>query len=345
MEMPKVSILIPTLNAEKVLGVCLESIVLQNYPKDKVEIIVADGGSSDETVQIAEKFGARESNIPLKTGEAGKMTALKVSTGDYIALIDSDNILPGKNWLRQMIEPLEEHPEAVGSEPWEYVWRLSDGFITRYCALLGMNDPLVLFLGKYDRKCLITNRWTEVEHGEKDFGDYLSLIFTKKGLPTIGANGTVFRSDFLKNYLNKDYLFDIDILAREIKEKGSVSFIKVKNGIIHTYCERSISKFIQKQKRRVTDMFYHNFTLKDRDFDWFNQDLFSKSPWGIIKFCLACLTIVPLFIQSFIGYLRKPDVAWFFHPLACELTFFIYTWYRITYIFHQAEYDRSNWRQ
>ena len=35
-----------------------------------------------------------------------------------------------------------------------------DGYITCYCALLGMNDPICLFFGNYDRFNLITNKWT-----------------------------------------------------------------------------------------------------------------------------------------------------------------------------------------
>jgi hypothetical protein len=90
-----------------------------------------------------------------------------------------------------MIKPLVEHTDAVGSEPWEYTWRKEDGFITRYCALIGMNDPLCHFLGNYDRLNLITGKWTEIEHKEGDKGDYLFIEFGKSGLPTIGANGTV----------------------------------------------------------------------------------------------------------------------------------------------------------
>ncbi len=46
----------------------------------------------------------------------------------------------------------------------------------------------------------------EVLHKEKDFGDYLLVTLDKRGVPTIGANGTVFRADFLKENLRGDYL-------------------------------------------------------------------------------------------------------------------------------------------
>ena len=47
--LPKVSFLIPTLNAEGILENCLQSIRRQDYPQDLIEIVVADGGSADAT--------------------------------------------------------------------------------------------------------------------------------------------------------------------------------------------------------------------------------------------------------------------------------------------------------
>jgi glycosyltransferase involved in cell wall biosynthesis len=345
MDYPKVSILIPTLNSGNILEDCLKSISVQDYPKDCVEIIVADGGSIDNTRAVAVKYGSVIVENPLVTAEAGKMAALRASTGKYVALIDSDNILPDNNWLKQMIEPILKHPEALGSEPIQYTWRKTDGFITRYCALIGMNDPLVMFLGNYDRFNLITGKWTEVSHVEQDFRDYLLVRFKKGILPTMGANGTVFRSDFIKRNSTGDYLFDIDILSSELHKSGSIEFIKVKNGIVHTYCERSIGKFILKQKRRVRDYMFFNKSKNIRTFNWSDFDIKGKQPWGIIKFSISCLTLFPLIIQSFIGYRKKHDVAWFFHPIACELTFFIYALHQIFASFYKKELSRKNWKQ
>ncbi len=168
MDYPTVSICIPTLNSISVLDQCLSSIRNQDYPKDKIEIIIGDGGSTDGTLEIAKNYNVIVVSNPLKTAESGKKAAVDASHGEFIALIDSDNFLPTPNWLMQMIEPLIQHPEYVGSEPWEYTWRNTDGFITRYCALIGMNDPFVHFLGNYDRLNGITGKWTEVAHDEED---------------------------------------------------------------------------------------------------------------------------------------------------------------------------------
>lgn len=59
---PSISVIIPTYNSEKVLKSCLESIKGQDYPKERIEVIVVDGGSQDTTTKIAQSFGARVLN-------------------------------------------------------------------------------------------------------------------------------------------------------------------------------------------------------------------------------------------------------------------------------------------
>jgi glycosyltransferase involved in cell wall biosynthesis len=311
-----------------VLENCLKSILEQDYPKEKIEIILGDGGSTDKTLEIAGKYGVKILHNTLQTAESGKMIALKSAVGDFCFFIDSDNILPGVKWMKDMVVPLLNHPNAVGSEPWEYTWRRSDGFITRYCALIGMNDPLVHFFGNYDRM------------KEEDRGKYILVKFDKRGIPTIGANGTVFRTEFLRENIKGNYLFDIDILSSFIKKHGSVNFIKVKNGIIHTYCEGDVLKFAKKQKRRIRDFLYHK-SIGDRNYDWESQ----TSSGGIFKFILSCIFVFPLVYQAFIGYTRRRDVAWLFHPLACEITLWQYGTGVILSMFKNEEETREGWRQ
>ena len=268
------------------------------------------------------------------------MAGLKAATGDYIALIDSDNILTDKHWLEEMIEPLEVNASAVCSEPISYTWRQEDGFISRYCALIGMNDPFVMFLGKYDRMNMLSGKWTEVAHKEEDLGKYLLIDLDKNGLPTIGANGAVFRRKFLQKFSEGNYLFDVDILAAAIEELGSVQVIKTKNGIVHTYCESSIGKFSKKQARRVRD-FVYNKSMNRRKYAWFAKN----NRQGYIKFILYCVLVLPLVIQAIQGYKKKRDTAWFFHPLACELTLFQYGLGTIVSFVKKAELDRQGWSQ
>lgn len=336
---PSISVLLPTLNAASVLGGCLKSISGQNYPKNKVEIIIADGGSADNTLKIAEKYSAKIYQNPLRTAEAGKAVALRQAQGELVALIDSDNILPDKNWLRQITAPFT-NKNVIGSEPWEYTYRSNEGFIDRYCAMMGMNDPLCFFLGNYDRLNLLSGKWTGLDIDSTDKGDWIEVVLDdSKKIPTIGANGAVFRRDFLfsDNY-KKDYFFDIDVLVEKVKN-NPILFAKVKNGIVHLYCGNDVKKFIRKQKRRIKDYLFYK-KKGTRVYPWQKQNSL-----GIVKFVLSCVLVFPLLFQTLKGYLKKKDIAWFFHPLACWITLIVYSQGRILSSFSNSEMNRKGWRQ
>lgn len=317
--MIQVSFIIPTLNAQSVLETCLKSIKKQSLSFKKYEIIIADGGSTDNTLKIAKKYKAKIVNNPLKTAEAGKAVGVKKAIGKYIALIDSDNILPTKNWLQKNIDILETDQEIIGTEPLFFTYRPHAGFIERYSALTGVNDPYAFVTGIYDRQNYINFQWTGLKIDQIDNSQYLKIKLLPNTItPTIGANGTIFRSKFLKDNLKSDYLFDIDIISNYLNHSHkSLYFAKVKQGIIHTFCESSIKKFIRKQNRRITDYFYYQ---NQRQYNWDQTNKF-----GTIKFILYTVLIFPMFIDTIRGYIHKPDSAWFFHPLACITTLYFYT--------------------
>lgn len=333
---PSISIIIPTLNAEKPLEECLKRISDQDYPKDKLEIIIADGGSTDKTIEITEKYGTKIVPNKLKTGEAGKAAGLKQAKNELICLVDSDNYLPDKNWLKRMAEPFLDE-EIIGSEPIEYTYRKSDGYITRYCSLLGMNDPICHFLGNYDRQNILSGKWTGLDVETEDKSNYLKLTLEKYKVPTIGANGTFIRRNLIQKQVG-DYLFDIDEIY-ELISKGHNKFAKVKVGIIHVYCP-DVKTFIRKQKRRIRDYAYYQ-KLGVRKYPW-NK----LNKYGFIKFMIYSALWFPTFLQACVGYIKKPDKAWFFHPLACWLTLWVYGTGRIGQkLFGVREMSRKGWKQ
>ncbi len=102
MKTPMVSVIIPTWNRQNTIGKCLESVLNQTY-KD-YEIIVADDGSTDETVEIVQKYADKHENIILlelknnsKTPAVPRNRAFEKSSGKWIAFLDSDDYwLPNK---------------------------------------------------------------------------------------------------------------------------------------------------------------------------------------------------------------------------------------------------------
>ena len=334
---PSISVIVPTLNSERTLEACLGAISGQDYPADLVEIIVADAGSTDRTLEIARRYTDRVYPNPLRTGEAGKAAGLRQASHAIVAFIDSDNILSHPRWFCQMVEPFAEE-EIIGAEPVEYTYRRSDELITRYCALMGMNDPLCLFLGNYDRYNQITGKWTEAPLDDlRDCGTYLRFDVQPRKMPTIGANGFMVRRSTLEGVDVGEYLFDVDLLY-DLALQGRRTYAKVKTGIVHVF-SGTVGTFVRKQRRRMRDYRYYS-SLGLRKYPWRKLE-----KWRLLKFIVYCVLIFPLLIQAAVGYVRKPDVAWLFHPLACVVTLGVYGTETIRSLFVKREYERRGWSQ
>ncbi len=95
MNLPSVSIIITTKNEEKNIKNCLQSIKSQSYPQEKIEIIVVDNNSTDNTVELAKKF----TNKILNKGperSAQRNFGVERSSGKYILYLDTDMVLSEK---------------------------------------------------------------------------------------------------------------------------------------------------------------------------------------------------------------------------------------------------------
>lgn len=104
------SIVIPTLNEENYLPLLLDSIKKQNF--SDFEIIVADAGSTDKTLKIAQDFGCKitEGGMPGKSKNCGA----RVARGDKILFVDADVILP-EGFLNESSEEFARRTLGVAS--------------------------------------------------------------------------------------------------------------------------------------------------------------------------------------------------------------------------------------
>jgi len=100
---PLVSINIATYNSEKTLVKCLESIKNQTY--NNIEIVIMDSHSKDKTLEIAKSYGATIVYAP--TLATARKAGSDVSKGDYIFIVDSDQILE-KDVVEKCIEACEK---------------------------------------------------------------------------------------------------------------------------------------------------------------------------------------------------------------------------------------------
>lgn len=108
---PFISIIIPVRNGERSLARCLASLKDQTYPADRLEVIIADGGSTDGTVKIAGEFGARIVPNEKLTVGPGRNAGFKIAGGELIAFSDDDCVM-GRDWLSNSVKYFSD--EQVG---------------------------------------------------------------------------------------------------------------------------------------------------------------------------------------------------------------------------------------
>lgn len=103
--LPKVSVIIPTRNSEKTLGLCLLSVRKQNYLPESIELFVVDNFSSDSTTNIAKRFNCEVfSHGPERSAQ--RNFGIKIATGKYVLYLDSDMSLT-ENVIKECVEKCE----------------------------------------------------------------------------------------------------------------------------------------------------------------------------------------------------------------------------------------------
>ena len=117
--LPGVSIIVPTFNSEPTIDECLRSILELDYPKQLLEVIVIDGGSTDATTEHAKTYPVKVMYSQLNPPAAYNLV-LKDVTNEVIGLIDSDAKVE-KGWLKKLVKHLDD-PKVAGASGTVETW-------------------------------------------------------------------------------------------------------------------------------------------------------------------------------------------------------------------------------
>jgi cellulose synthase/poly-beta-1,6-N-acetylglucosamine synthase-like glycosyltransferase len=107
---PMVTVIIPVRNEERFIGQTLSQIAEQDYPHDRLEVIVADGMSDDTTPQLVREFAATHPGLtvrlvpnPKRLSSAGRNLAVTHGQGDYFLLVDGHVCIPSRTLISDMV--------------------------------------------------------------------------------------------------------------------------------------------------------------------------------------------------------------------------------------------------
>lgn len=312
-KLPTISAVVTTFNSERTIELCLEKLKGQDYPKEKVEVLVIDGGSKDSTLKIVEKYDARIIKVSpkLQGAEYNKSVGVNKARNEILLLLDHDNILPHKKWLRKMIKPFMENKEVVSAEPLRFHYDPKMSILDRYFALIGGSDPVPYYFGKNNHLSYAFddyNLWGKAQ----DMGDYYLVRHSPEKIPALGGNGALVRRKLLLKEAKAGVgeFFHIDVHVDLIK-KGFNTYAVSKDTIIHL-TNNKLAPFLLRRKFYIEK--YHFEDRSKRRYSIYEP---KKDRLKLVKYVLVSATfIVPIF-DAIKGFIKIRDVAWFIHPFMC----------------------------
>lgn len=317
-EFPKVSIVIATYNSEKVLGMTLRAIRNQTYPENKLEILVIDGGSSDHTLEIAEKYKCIVYNNPKTEPVNAKLIGLKNATGKYLVTVDHDEVIENTESIFVKVKALQEHPECKVALCSGYKRPANYPLLNQYISDFG--DPFSLFIynfPKYDDFFFDTlkKRYTLIEENDK----YAVISFEhmrKVPLFELCCLGTMIdREYFLNNTNVKERDSDIVHFFYIMLELGSKSVIYVKQDPLIHYSVDKLAAYFPKLRWRICN----NIHYSEKGENGFNGRInYQKNlRYKKILFIPYSLTLIFPLVKSIQLSITRRNIVYMLHPVFC----------------------------
>jgi glycosyltransferase involved in cell wall biosynthesis len=295
--LPRVSFIMPTLNAEALLDNVLSSITRQTYPRDRYEILLADAHSTDRTREIAKKYGAIVLDDDGKNMEEGKRLALQHATGEFIVFVDADNEITHADYIELAVKALAANPQALGVEGYYLPSPKMSSFCAYVTHLLHISDPMAWLMS--------TNPELVAREGEIE---RWTLPQNSLSYP-LGANGFVFRRADLESVKAGEHFQDTHA-ALHLMRAGKREWLRLRGRGVHHYYVQTLCGFVQK-RRRATVHFLR--VQEEVTANWMKE----KPPVPLWLAAIYGITLIGPVYHTLAGLLRDHDLRWFWHLAAC----------------------------
>lgn len=120
--LPGISVVIPIRNEERFIAQTIGYMQNQDYPHEKLEILVVDGESNDNTVAIVEEIAAQDPRVklfhnPRRLSSAARNVGAHNATGDIVTYVDGHTYIDNDQLLRNIASTMAEQEIVVLSRP------------------------------------------------------------------------------------------------------------------------------------------------------------------------------------------------------------------------------------
>lgn len=282
----------------------LTSIRDQDYPAELVELIVADGGSTDTTAADAERYGAVVIANPNRLAEWGVKEGMLVAKGEIAVVFAADNELVGRDWL-QRVAALFAADDRLFATYGRLVSGRDDPPLNKYIELI-QSEPMNWFL----------NRNLEGYLAEHPPGSNGFAVFDiDPARPLIwGANGLALRREWaLPPWKRAGYVADVDAFHMAVRA-GHTHVAYAPRAYCYHHQVATLSdlrrKWLRNGKQHLVGQ------AGDRDLEWVLVPGFRRRAlfWGVYS-------LIPVFstADALRRAVRDRSIYWLYHPAATLL--------------------------
>lgn len=295
---------LPTYNNEEYVGRSLRSIRAQNYDQSQVEVLVADGGSTDRTIEIVKSFGFQVYPNKKRLADYGQKICLQNAHGDYYVIWAADNELSDRDWLAKVDQIMSGVPDI--SALWGPMKSgKDDSNANRYYELI-QSEPITNFINHNLEWYLKTAGTILV--GEEPC--YMFRVSSKKPL-VWGANGLVYRTEQIRPLLLREEFLGDNDLFQELIEAGhnKVGYMPTLNIEHHTV--KSVGQWVRKLIRKHSQ---HTIAPigRERNLNWLRTDHLTQA---LVVWTLYSLFPTTSTLDALYRAVRDKNPYWFYHPL------------------------------
>lgn len=338
-----VTILIATYNSKSLLEKVFAALSRQTYPKELIELIAVDGGSTDDTKEFVSANGYKVIDNPKTEPVYAKYLGYLEAKSDYIIYLDHDEVLDNPDSIKNKIETFQSDTniKAVLSSGYRSPEGIS--FINDYINDFG--DPFSAFrywLSKRDGFFVPSMKKLYMQENENE--TFISFNFGhNKNLPIIElvAAGSMidahyFKSTFPKTLESPDLLPHFFYMM--IEDTKSVAIVK--NDAIYHYSSDTFSKYLNKIKWRIKNniFFPHLAKAGFSGRDKYEEGWVRYKKYFFIPYAFSC--ILPLIDGLSLSITRK-NILYLVHlPLVIYTASYI-TWYMILKLFGYKPFLKS----
>jgi cellulose synthase/poly-beta-1,6-N-acetylglucosamine synthase-like glycosyltransferase len=155
-ELPCISVLVPCHNEGRVIGHTIQALQRLDYPAEKIEFLMINDGSTDDTAEVIRGFTGdsrvRLLEVPSHLSARGKSGALNYALSQashpMIAVYDADN-LPEPSAIRPLAEHLVRYPHLAATVGIYRAWNRRRALITRFVNIEGIGFQWMVQAGRW----------------------------------------------------------------------------------------------------------------------------------------------------------------------------------------------------